>query len=90
MHGECLNVPLTHRIQLMLDESQFQSLERRARKEGRTIGALVRDAIDRTWVAPETARRSAADVILGAETMPVPDVQELRDELDEARAGRFR
>lgn len=80
---------LTHRLQLLLDEAQFERLAHRSSVEGRSIGALVREAIDASWVEVDVRRRRAGDSILNAEPMPVPDPEDLRCELDEVRAGRF-
>ncbi|MBU6279742.1 MAG: ribbon-helix-helix protein, CopG family [Actinomycetales bacterium] len=80
---------LTHRLQLLLDEAQYQRLSARAKSEGRSVGALVREAIDLAWVQPENARNAAADAILSADRMDVPDIDELRRELDDLRAGPF-
>lgn len=50
---------------------------------------LVREAIDLAWAEPDTARRAAAETILAAEPIDVPDVAALRRELDDLRAARF-
>ncbi len=80
---------LTHRLQLLLEEHQFERLAHRARTEGRSVGALVREAIDLAWAEPEAQRRAAAERIFSAEPMAVPEPDDLRRELDELRAGRF-
>ena len=80
---------LTHRLQLLLEESQYEQLAIRARNEGRSVGSLVREAIDLTWPDPGSVRRAAASVILNAVPMDVPDVDGLKRELDAARAERF-
>lgn len=80
---------LTHRLQLLLDDAQYERLAHRSSVEGRSIGALVRDAIDASWVEVDVRRRAAADVVLSADPMPVPEPEDLRRELDEMRAGRF-
>ncbi len=84
-----MHMALTHRLQLLLEESQYERLSARAGSEGRSVGALVREAIDLAWAEPDNARRAAANVILSAEPMDVPDVEALRREIDDARAGRF-
>jgi hypothetical protein len=48
----------------------------------------VREAIDRGLPAPEDRRRAAADRLLEAPDMPVPDREELRQELEVPRARR--
>jgi len=80
---------LTHRLQLLLEPAQYERLSQRARSEGRSVGSLVREAIDRAWAEPDAARRAAADAILQADRMPVPDVADLRRELADDRSHRF-
>lgn len=80
---------LTHRLQILLDEHQHARLTERAAAEGRSVGALVREAIDLAWIAPDTRKQQALDQILSAAPMQVPNPEELRLELDEARAGKF-
>lgn len=53
------------------------------------MGALVREAIDLIWVDDDHRKRAAADILMSAPTMPVPDPDDLRRELDEAHTGRF-
>ena len=50
------------RTNIMLDDDQHRSLKAYARKEGRTIGGLVREAIDTTYGAKDKLdrRRDAA------------------------------
>lgn len=80
---------LTHRMQLLLEPEQYDRLAQRARVEGRSMGALIREAIDLAWVAPDAQRQVSANLILDAEPMDVPSPDALRRELDETRAGRF-
>jgi hypothetical protein len=53
-----------------------------------SIGAVVRDAIDRGLATPDTQRRAAGSRVLDAPPMDVPDVDALLDELDDLRARR--
>jgi hypothetical protein len=84
-----MHMSLTHRLQVLLDEHQHARLAERAASEGRSVGALVREAIDLAWVAPDTRKQQALDQIFAAPSMPVPEPEQLRVELDEARAGKF-
>lgn len=80
---------LDHRLQLLLEEEQFSRLAARARAEGRSVGSLVRQAIDMMWFEPDASRRTSADVILTADPMPVPGPTDLRKELDDAHERAF-
>ena len=74
------------RIEVLLERAQFERLAAQSIAEGRSMSALVREAIHASWAESDNRRRVAGDVILSAERMPVPD--DLRRELDEMRAGR--
>jgi len=53
------------------------------------VGAVIRAAIDAAVPDDLAKKRAAAERILAAEPMPVPEtVEELKAELDEIRAGR--
>ena len=78
---------LSHRLQLLLESSQYERLAQRASMEGRSIGSLVREAIDMAWIEPDAQRRIAIDTILEAEPMDVPSIDELKAELAQVRAG---
>jgi hypothetical protein len=78
---------LERRLQILLDRERYDRLAREAEARGTSVAQVVRDAID--WALPSTSRRrqEAASRILQAPDMPVPDVAELRSELDELRSG---
>lgn len=58
-----------HRTQVMLEEHQYEQLKRESESTGRSIGDLVRQAIDerygssqdRLWAALEASRGAWAD-----------------------------
>ena len=52
------------------------------------IATLVREAIDATWPAVDPGKAAAFDELMAAEPMPVPDVDELLQELDGLRSRR--
>jgi len=78
---------LTHRLQLLLDEEQYQRLAREAKRRDASVAAVIRDAIDQALASPESRaerRRRAIDAILAAQPLPVPaDPEDLRREIDE-------
>jgi hypothetical protein len=59
---------LSHRTQLLLDDERHRRLEEEARRTGRSVASLVREAIDvRYELAQQSADRGrAAAVLLGA------------------------
>lgn len=63
---------LDRRTQILLDEERYSRLERAARESGRSVAAVIRDAIDAKLAHDDLAqrRRDAADWLLGR---PLPD-----------------
>lgn len=81
---------LTRRTQILLDEERYERLERRAAESGRSVAAIIREAIDHTLgFDDEVARRTRAGAaVLAAEPMPVEDWPALKaDMLDSLHAG---
>jgi hypothetical protein len=78
---------LDRRLQILLDDERYERLSRRATESGRSIGWLVREAIDARYPAFDPERRAAADRILAAEPMPLPDdPADLKREILETRS----
>ena len=78
---------LTRRLQILLDDAQHARLESYAQQHGLSVGAAVREAIDKAIPADADQRRAAANVILAAQPVDVGSVEELKRELAEIRAG---
>jgi hypothetical protein len=77
---------LTRRLQILLDERRYGRLAAFAEERGLSVGAAVREAIDLAIPAAASERAAAARRVLAAEPMEVPDVSELRAELEEIRS----
>lgn len=77
---------LDRRLQVLVDAERYARLEALAQERGTSIGAIVREAIDRGLSDPSSRRASAGRRLLSAEPMRVPtDPANLRAELDIAR-----
>jgi hypothetical protein len=78
----------SHRTQLLLDEERHRRLEREARRTGRSVASLVREAIDlRFGLEHDSERRHAAAAeLLGAPRPgdPEPDWADVERELLDA------
>jgi hypothetical protein len=79
---------LDRRLQLLLDEDRYQRLVAVARERGVSIAAVIREAIDRGLPPTDRRRAAAASRILAAPGMPVPEPDELREELEQLRGRR--
>ena len=79
---------LTHRTQILLDDERHERLRRRAAETGRSVGALIREAIDRGLPDAPPDRSRAASILLEAEPMAVGDWTEMKREMLDQIYGR--
>jgi hypothetical protein len=79
---------LTHKIQLLLDDHQHRALLTLAKTQGKTLSALLREAVVEQLLkeARRTARQKAFEEI-SAMTLPVADWPEMEKEIERAHAG---
>lgn len=70
----------TERTQVLLSTEQRRRLERRATKERRSIGAVIRDAVDAYTEVPHRTRTEAAESLMSIDA-PVSDWEEMKAEL---------
>ena len=77
---------LDHRFQLLLDAERYDRLSAAARTRGTSVAAVIRDAIDEALAVDLEGKRRAADALLAAEPIPVPETfEELKAEIGNAR-----
>lgn len=80
-------MPLERRVHFLLDEARYQRVAAAAKERNSSVGAVIRDAIDKA-VPEELARKRAAwRRIQALPLVPAPDVDELKAELDELHSG---
>lgn len=84
---------LTRRTQILLDDERYARLEKQAAESGRSVGAIIREAIDaRLGQDDEARRRAEAAERLLAEPLPSgrePDWHEVKHLLDDERHRRW-
>ena len=70
----------SERTQVLLSPEQLARLKRQARRDGRSLGAVIRDAVDAYTVGPAERRRQAVEhlMALGA---PVDDWPTMKEEI---------
>ena len=79
---------LSRRLQILIDPDRYRRLEQEARRRKTSVAEVVRDAIDAKVAVVDEGRRRAAQRILDAEPMPVPEtIEELNAEIDELFDG---
>jgi hypothetical protein len=76
----------TERTQVLLTPSQRQRLARIAAREGRSLGAVIRDAID-AYTLPRTRPRHEAVQSLFAQNAPVADWEVMKAEIERGALG---
>ena len=59
------------------------------RRRVRSVGALIREAVDHMWTGADIRKAGLPDEILADGPMPVPDPADLALELEEIRGSRF-
>jgi hypothetical protein len=82
-------MPKSHRLQILLDEEQYARLTQRAKAQGRSVGALIREAVDHMWTGTDIRKAALLDANLADGPMAVPKPADLALELDEIRGSRF-
>jgi hypothetical protein len=76
------------RLQVLVERDQYRRLEAEAASRGVSVASVVREAVGHYLDAGPTQVQEAVERILASEHMPVPDPDELRDELDDLRGRR--
>jgi len=77
---------LDRRLQILLDDGRYRRVATAARERKTSVAAIIREAIDQALPVELDRRRRAANELLAAEPVPVPEtVEELKAEI---RAGR--
>jgi len=76
---------MSRRFQVLLDERRYARLAAFAEERNLSVGAAVREAIDRVMPASSDERGAALQRVLAAVPMDVPAAEGLRLELDEMR-----
>lgn len=79
---------LDHRLQILIDDERHRRISEAARERGVSVATVVREAIDRGLAGADSQRQAAAQRLLDAPDMAVPEPADLRLELDAARGRR--
>lgn len=76
----------SERTQVLLSPAQVEKLKRIATREGRSVGAVIRDAVD-SYVDPGTdARRRAVERMLALDA-PVDDWPVMKEQILQSQLG---
>ena len=76
----------SERTQVLLSPQQVAKLKRIAAREGRSVGAVIRDAVD-SYIDPgDDSRRRAAMAILSM-NLPVDDWEVMKEQILRSQLG---
>ncbi len=76
----------SERTQVLLSPAQVEKLKRIAARDGRSVGAVIRDAVD-SYIDPGLdSRRRAADRILSM-NLPVDDWEVMKEQIMRSQLG---
>lgn len=76
------------RLTIALPEAEYKALKELARKTGKTMGAIVREALKQTVFAPRPDKsRMRAVRELASLSVPVGDWEEIEREIEEGFTG---
>jgi hypothetical protein len=78
-----MHMSLTRRTQLLLDDERYERLHAEAAQSGRSVAAIIREAIDERLGREDERRREAGRRLLAASrpTDPEPDWEDVKPEL---------
>lgn len=69
-------------MQIMLEDAQYDRLQRGAERRGGSVASVIREAVDRMLSEdPTMSLGEAADVLLDAPPVPVDDWAVMKEEL---------
>lgn len=79
----------TQRTQVLLSKEQVARLKRLARRERRSLGAVIRDAVDAYTATPTEDERLAALERLTALNAPVDDWPVMKEQILKGALGEY-
>jgi len=78
----------SERTQVLLSPSQVAKLKRIAQRDGRSLGAVIREAVDAYEGAGIDDRRRALDTLLSLEA-PVDDWEVMKEQILRSQLGNW-
>lgn len=76
----------TERTQVLLSPEQHQRLKRLASRTHKSVGAVIRDAVDAYTTVPPMERRAAVERLIGLEA-PVDDWEAMKAQIQAGSVG---
>lgn len=80
---------MDRRLQILLDAARYERVAAEAERTGRSVGALIRDAIDACYPVGDEARIRVAGQLLDLTSSPADEVGEGPADLKQAYEARL-
>lgn len=81
-------MPLKKRVEILFDPAEYRRLEEIAHSKGRSVGSVVRDAVEKYVLRPTEEEKRKALAWMAAQRGPVGSPEEIKEDilaaLDEA------
>jgi hypothetical protein len=78
----------SERTQVLLSPQQVAKLKRIATRDGRSLGAVIRDAVD-SYIDPGLDSRRAAGEAIKAMNLPVEDWEVMKAQIRRSQLGEW-
>jgi hypothetical protein len=78
---------LSKRVEVLFDPKQYASLEEEARRREKSVGALVREAVETQFLQPTRRQKLAAVRRLTSQQIDWPPWEELKEQIIKAKVS---
>lgn len=79
----------SERTQVLLSKQQLASVKQRAKTQKKSVGAVIRDAVDSYVETPDYKQRRAALDELFAMNLPVDDWEVMKAQIEKGMLGEY-
>lgn len=80
---------LSKRVEVLFDPKQYAELEQRAQRDGKSVGALIREAVEREYLRPSREERQAALKALLSIKLDISSWEEAKELILRSYLDRF-
>jgi hypothetical protein len=80
---------LSKRVEVLFDPKQYAELERVAHQNGKSVGGLIRDAVERLYLQPSREERLKAVERLVSQNFDFGSWEEVKEEIIRSKIPRL-
>jgi hypothetical protein len=78
---------LSKRVEVLFDPKQYSELEHVSQRNGKSVGALIREAVERQFLQPTRRQRLAAVKRLTSQQIDWPPWEDLKEQIIKAKVN---